>query len=205
MAQFDLFIDVVAGNLVQGLTNPGVINPPPIVEGDTPTWRIWLLQPTGNPIAPYVYIPTAGLSIQAALGDKIGNTTNYYTTQFTWAPSTDPNNPNYWIATMPFNTNAITTLIGSASSAQTTLEIKYISGGVPTTVYQKGVSVQAAVIKNNGVVLPPGLTPASMEYVNATFLKQTIVGPFFLVDPNTNKKVAIYLGDDNTLHVDPVN
>lgn len=205
MAQFDLYIDVSQNMLVGGTLNPQAAKAPPFVQGDSPTFRIFLLTPTGNPITPYNFIPTAGLSLEAALGSKIGSGSTLYTNQYVWTPSTDPQNPNYWIATFPMNTAAITTLIGAAASAQAWFEVKYVTNGVPTTVLQLQVTVQAAVIQGAGVVVPPGLTPVSAEYVNATFLKQTIVGPFFLVDPNTNKKFAIYVGDDGSLHADPVN
>jgi|SRR5579862_2290490 len=206
MAQFDLYIDVVGQQLIGSPNSPLVATPPPFVQGDTPTFRIFLCQPTANALAtpPYTIMPIQGLSLQAAIGDKIGNVTNYYTQQFTWAPSTDPTNPNYFIAQFPMNTAAITTLLGANSSAQSTFHVLYIQAGFPTTVLELPITIQAAVIKNGGVIVPPGATFLSAETANATFLKQTVVGVLYLKNANTGKRVALYLADDGTFHADPV-
>lgn len=182
MAQFSIYIDVV-NNLVIGGIGIGqgqAASLPPFVEGDTPSYQIFLCTPTNNPLTPYTLMPIGGLSLQVAIGDKIGNVTNYYTTQFVWAPSTDPTQPNYFFATLPLNTAAITTLIGGASSAQSTFEVKYLQNGVPTTVLSQQITIQATVIKNGGVVVPPGLTALSAEVANATFLKNPVSDLFLL-------------------------
>lgn len=204
MAQYDLYIDVVAGALISSLQNPQTTNPPPLVQGDNPTWRIWLCNPTGDPRTPYTLIPIAGLSLQVAIGDKVGNTTNYYTQQFTWAPSADPANPNYFIAQLPLNTAAITTLLGSGASANSTLQVVYIQGGFPTTVLEIQVTIQAAVIKNGGVIVPPGATFLSAETAAATYLKRTIVGAIILQNPN-GKQVALFCDADGSFKADPLN
>lgn len=199
MAQFDIYIDVTTNTVIGGI-GPGQtfsVPLPPFVEGDTPTFRIFLCIPTGNPISPYTLMPIGGLSLQAAIGDKIGNATNYYTNQFTWAPSTDPTNPNYFIATFPMNTAAITNLIGSASQASSTFEVKYIQGGVPTTVLSQSITVQAAVIKNGGVVVPPGLTPLSAEVANATFLKNPVTVLF--LQGQDNHVYSVYVDGNGSL------
>lgn len=205
MAQYDLYVDVLNNQLVTSLANAAAAPIPPLIQGDTPTWRIFLVVPTGNFLAPYTSLSIGGLSLEVALGDKIGNATNYYATQFAWTPSSDPTNPNYFIGQFALNTDPITTALGGNASFQPWLEIKYVSAGVPTSVFQKQVTVNAAVIKGGGVVVPPGLNPISAEYANATFLTRTIHGGFFLVDDNTGKKVFIYLADDGTVHMDPVN
>lgn len=206
MAQFDLYIDVYAGALVKGPKNsaPGVL--PPLVQGDSPTLRIFLLYPTNNPVTPYTFVGASGtgLSLQVAIGDKIGNATNYYTQQFLWAVSADPGNTNYFIATLPMNTAAITTLLGGNASANSTFQVVYIQGGLQTTVLEIACTINASVIKGGGVIVPPGVNPVTLEYVNATFMKGSVAG-FFLANNNTNKKVFVYLGDDNEVHFDPVN
>ncbi|HEV2210862.1 MAG TPA: hypothetical protein VG167_18975 [Verrucomicrobiae bacterium] len=208
MAQSDIYIDTNAGTVVSGINNSQAAALPPFIQGDTPTFRIWLLSRTASfpLVSPYSLVPIAGLQLEAALGDKIGNVTNYYANQFVWAPSTDPNNPNYFIAQFPLNTPALNTLIGSAASAQTTFEVKYLANGFPTTVLSVPAIVQASVIKAGGVpAVPPGLTPLSAEYANATFMTRTVTGQLFFKNPNTGKIVALYLGDDGSMHEDPVN
>ena len=206
MAQFDLYIDINGGQLVTGAANSTPAPAPPFVQGDTPTFRIFLLQRTATyPVTPYTAVPIGGLTLEAALGTKVGSGGTIYTQQLAWTPSADPNNPNYWIATFPLNTAAVTTLLGSNPNAPAWFEVKYVSGGVPTTVLQQLMTVQASVIQGAGVVVPPGLTPVSAEFANATFLTRNISGAIYLVNPNTGKKVALYLGDDNTVHEDAVN
>jgi hypothetical protein len=206
MAQtIDLYADVFNKALVSGLNGQSV-NLPPLYQGDSPTFRIFLVYPTFNPLSPYTLLPIGGLSLLVAIGQKKGSGGTTYTNQYTWAPSTDPANPNYFIAQLPLNTAAITTAIGTGQ--QTTdawLQIEYVQGGVPTTVLEVSCTINASVIQNGGVVVPPGLTPVSAEYVNATFLTRNISGGFYMSNPNTGKQVFVYLGDDNTVHFDPVN
>lgn len=203
----DLYIDIFAQTLLAGPLNAGATNPsaPLIMQSDTPTWRIFLLTPTYNPITPYTQVPTGGLTLEVVVAQKIGGGGTQYASQYAWTPSVDPNNPNYWSGSIAFNTAAINTLLAGLISAPAWLQVAFVAGGFPTTVLQMPVTINATCIPNAGVAVQAGLTPASMEYVNATFLTRTISGVFFWVDPNTNKKFAIYVGDDNSLHADAVN
>lgn len=205
MAQFDLYIDVLNQQLVSGLSGQNV-NLPGLYQDDVPTFRIFLLYPTGNLTTPYSFIGTSGLSLQVAIGQKKGTGGIVYTQQLTWAPSTDPNNPNYWIATIPLNTTPINTGLGSNPTlTDGYFQVVYLQNGVQSTVLEVNCTINASVIQGGAVVVPPGLTPVSLEYVNANFLTRTIVGGFTMVNPNTNKKIFVYLGDDSTFHADPLN
>ncbi len=205
MAQYDLLIDLQSGEPVIAVDNPAAAPLPPFVQGDTLNLRIFLLNRTSTyPVStPYTLLNVAGIgALQVALGDKIGNATNYYTTQFTWTADTVN---NCFTAALPMNTAAITTLIGANPSASTWLEVKYLVAGLPTTVLEKQITIQAAVIKAGGLPpLPPGLTPLSAEYANATFLPRQVQGAITLVSPDGTKKLALYIDNDGTFHTDPI-
>lgn len=204
MAQLDLYIDVFNQSLIAGLQGQSA-NLPQLYQGDTPTLRIFLCNPTFDPRTPYTLQPIGGLSLEVAIGDKQGTGGTVYTSQLVWAPSSDPNQPNYFIATLPLNTAPINTKLGASASFGAWFQVVYQQNGVQTTVLEIPCTVNASVIQNGGVIVPPGLTPLSAEYANATFLTRVITGGITWVNPNTGKRVFQYLGDDNTIHEDPIN
>lgn len=205
MATYILYVDVAGNQLVAGLTNPSVAPSPPLVQGDTLNLQVYLLARTptyGTGVNPFTIISTAGLTLQLALGDKVGNATNYYATQFTW--TTDPSN-SYFTAALSLNTTPVTNLLGANASAPTTLHIEYLNAGLPTTVLEIPVTIQAAVIKAGGTgPLPPGQTPLSAELANSIFLTRNIVGQVVFVSPDGTKKMALYLDNDGSFHEDPL-
>lgn len=204
MATWDLYIDVFNQILISGLGGQSA-NLPQLFQGDTPKFRIFLCYPTYSPLMPYNLVQIGGLSLQVAVGDKQGSGGTVYTSQLTWAPSSDPGNPNYFTASLPLNTAPINAKLGSNASFGAFFQVVYLQGGVQTTVLEIACTINASVIQGGGVVVPPGLTPVSAEYVNATFLTRTIQGGFTMVDPNTGKRFFIYVGDDKTLHCDEIN
>jgi len=206
MATIDLHIDIFAKRLVTSLTDTTPVRVPTFIQEDTPTLRIWLLQPvTGSTIeSPYTYIPVEGVTIELAIGTRVGNSTLYYTQQFTWTPSVDISNP-YFEALLPMNTAGITTLLGSSGSASAYLEIKMISGGYPTTVLSEQCTVVAAVIKDGGLEEPALATAMSVESALSTFVP---VGnaKFAIWECETDPSVKVrqYLAADGTMHFDPI-
>lgn len=203
MAQFDIYIDTVSGEAVAGFSSTEIASLPPFVQGDTISLRIFLLARTSTypVVTPYSYISPAGLTLQAALGAKVGNATTYYATQFTWTADTVN---NCFTAQLALNTTEITNLLSSSATASAYFEVKYIAGGLPTTVMEKAVTINAAVIKGGGTTPIPGQTPVSAEYCNATFLTRSVSGAIILTNPTTGGKMAIYLGDDGAFHAEPV-
>lgn len=206
MATADLYIDTANCKPVAGLGDSTIVSLPRFAQGDTLSMRIWLLAPTTTDrlATPYTFIPTTGLSLQVALGAKIGSTTTYYTQQFSWTASAEPNNP-YWSAAFPMNTAAITSLISTGASASAWFEVKYLLGGLPTTVLCEEVTIHAGVIKSGGVTVPNGLTPLSAEAAMATYLQRTIEGQITLRNATSGKEVLLYVDIDGVFHADPVN
>jgi hypothetical protein len=204
MSQYDIYIDTNVGQVVKGLNDSTVAQLPGFIQGDTPNLRIWLLAraptfPT-NPI--YTLLGTSGLTLQVTVGDKRGDLNFWYTQQFTW--STDAASA-YFYAALTFNTAAINTLIGSGTGASTWLEVKYLVAGIPTTVLEVAITIQAAVNKPVALaVVPAGQTPLSAETALALFLTRTITDQVVWRNSNTGKSFAVYIGDDDQMHVDLV-
>lgn len=204
MAQFDIYIDTVSGETVTGPSNPASAPLPRFTQGDTMSLRIYLLaRTTTYPLStPFNIINNAALSLKVAIGPKDGSAgSTLYTQQFTWAK--DASN-QYFFADLALNTAAIATLLGSAAQVTSPwFEVEYTQNGFPTTVLSKQITLNAEVIETGTISAPAGQTAASVEYVNATFLKNENNG-FVLANPNTGQKRFVYLGDDGVVHFDPI-
>lgn len=205
MAQFDIYVDTYSGESVAGPTNAALSPLPKFIQGDTPTYRIYLLaRTTTYPISnPYSIINNAALSLKVALGPKTGTAgSTLYTQQFTW--SRDATN-SYFTATFPLNTAAIATLLGSGESATAWFEIEYTQDAVPTTVLQKNVTIDAEVIETGSLTTPPGSTAMSAEEANAVFLKREITGQIILINAtDSTKKVILYCDENGSFRADTV-
>jgi hypothetical protein len=204
MAEHDIYIDTDRAVAVTSAEDSSQKPLPKFVQGDTMLLRIWLLKGY-NRAAEYEPIPTEGLTLQVALGTRVGNSTTYYTQQFTWTASPDAAQP-YFEAELPMNTAAITALLGASSFKQAFLEVKYIRSGLPTTVLSEQITIYAAVIKEGGITEPAIPTPLSVESAILLFLQREITGPIYFINETTGLKLKVYATADNppALAVDPV-
>ena len=124
-------------------------------------------------VSDFTAIPVSGLTLEMALGRKVGNSSTLFTQQFTFTASDDLADP-YFSADLPMNTAAIATLLGSSAQADAWFEVKLLDGGLPRTVLSRLVRVQAAVIKDGGLEEAALPTPISAETCQALFLQRTI-------------------------------
>lgn len=167
MAEHTFYIDCDRGQLV---TSEGDNTPkrfPLFVQGDTALIRIYLLTGYNRGGDDYDVIPTDGLTLQVAIGNLSGSL--IYTAQYTWTA----NEGLYFEAELPMNTAEITTALGSQTSKQATLEIKYLREGVPTTVLQEEVSIKKALILPGTSVPIPDPTYLTAEAAVAMFARLT--------------------------------
>lgn len=202
MAVHNLFIDTDRSKCVRSASDTSIAELPKFVQEDTLKLRVTLL--AGFSVTePYTKIPVEGITLQVALGVKIGNATTYYTQQFVWTPSSDLADP-YWEASLPMNTLAIATLLGSAAIKQAFFEVKMIEDGTPQTVLSEQVNIHAAVIKDGGMSAPAEPTPLSVEVANVTYLQREIVGDVYLKHPTSGTIFKLYVGDDDTFHADRI-
>lgn len=203
MAYATLYIDTLSGALVTGVNNATESQLPKLVQGDTIAFRIYLLErsTTFPYTSPFSIVNNADLSLSVAIGPKDGTAgSTLYTQQFTWAK--DGAN-QYFYANLPLNTANITSLLGSAATASAFFEVQYVQNGYATTVYQEACTIHAEVIEAGSVVAPVGQIAATLDYVNSSFVKNENNG-FVLANATTGNKVFVYLGDDNTVHFDPI-
>jgi hypothetical protein len=208
----DLFVDTVRGEFVRSNLDTSIVEPPRFVQGDTFGMNIYLLKPNpGNfPLAqagqnPYLVINNAGMSCKAALGikDGLANST-LYTWQFNWTPETDSQARTYFTSTFPMNTAAIGTLIGSNENKETWFEIEITDNGLPWTVIQKKVTIQAEVIDSDSTLtVPTSETGLSIEQALQMFLQNKVKIIFFEDINNPGSFLAVF-NQDGTLHTDPV-
>lgn len=202
MAVHNLFIDIDRQVSVSSATDSSSAVDLPFVQGDSLQLKVYLL--TGfSRLVPYTKVPVAGITIEMAIGTRIGNATTYYTQQFTWTASSDTADP-YFSATLPMNTAAITSLLGGSGTASTYFEVKMLSGGTPVTVLSKAITVTAAVIKDGGTVVAATPTPASVEVVSALFVPKVFNGHILWTNPTTGKGVDMYIDETGALRTDPI-
>jgi hypothetical protein len=166
-----LFIDIGRAEVVASDTDSSIATLPVFTQQDTLHLRVTLLDGYSRSAA-YQKVAVAGLTLQVALGRKVGNASDIYSDQFTWVASDDLADP-YFAAALPMSTDAIATLLAAAASAPAFFEVKLLDGGLPRTVLSKQVTVNAAVIKDGALEAVAVPTPISAEACNALFLQRT--------------------------------
>jgi len=198
MSFHSLHIDTDRSLPVVGVSDSSIAELPAFVQEDSLSLRITLLAGFSR-VSDYTLIPVSGITLEAALGRKVGNTSLLYTQAFTWVASDDLADP-YFAATLPMNTAAIATLLGSNAQAQAWFEVKLLDGGLPRTVLSRLVNIQAAVIKDGGLEEAALPTPISAETCEALFLQRTI--PCSAGNPvilqNGSVTMAVYVDTDGT-------
>jgi hypothetical protein len=214
MAQVTLFINTTNGTLAASQTNASVVDPSslPLYYGDTLLLNIYLLQtPPGydpaNPTASQLQtVPLAGLTLYVYMDDGTVNNV-IYTQQIAW--SVDPT-VSFFYASLPLNTAPLLALFANAATSATVwLKIGYVQNGLTTTVFSEQVTMGVG-LPNAPLVVPPGLTPLSVEVAKTMFLQLAGVagGGFYLISA-AGKKVYIANVDqgDGTAAVEasPVN
>src|SRR5436189_695150 len=172
MASHRINIDTDRNLPIIGVSDSSIAELPAMVQEDTLALRIALYAGFSR-VSDYTPIPVSGITLEVALGRKVGNASLLYTQQFTWVASDDLADP-YFAADLPMNTAAIATLLGSSAQADAYFEVKMLDGGLPRTVLSRLVRIQAAVIKDGGLEAAALPTPISAETCQALFLQRII-------------------------------
>lgn len=206
MANIDFYCDIDRRVRVNSFTDRGIVTGMHFSQGDTLTFRVRALQPTGQVVgAPFSYVTNIGKTLELAIGTKVGNSSTHYVEQFTWDLNGDETDP-YFYADVSFNTTNVSNLIGSGSSATAWLEIKLIDS-LPKTIFIDQVTLDATVIKSDAATVVPGQTALSAEAARALYLTHSIPcssdDPVWFVNKNTGKQGALYVDDDGSTHFDP--
>jgi len=199
MANLDLYLDIAALRAVRGFNNPDAFIIPPFVAWDTITTRIRLLERTASfPVNPYSFVPTAGLTLQLAIGIDRGVGLS---TQNTWVPSTNDGDP-YFEAVVPLNTDGI---VNATANGQVTakLHIRKVGADGTKTVLLQEVTLVPGIITDSALVVPAPLTPLSLEAALAIFLQRVITGKVtFVCDTDSTKRRDLFTAPDGTFHED---
>ncbi len=206
LAQRDLFIDVADGSLVTSISNNTPSTFPPLVQGDTISFRVFLLQRTNsfpNSLPIYTYLNNASMSMRMGIGPKDGTPgSTLFTSQFSWTASTDN---TYFYGDFPLNTSGISDAIGPAESAQLWFEIELTNfNGLPWTVFQRKVPVQAEVIESATIEVPGGQVGITQSDADARYLRRQISGIIYLEDINNPGQFIALYNENGSLKVDNV-
>lgn len=198
MASIDFYIDIDRQERVKSNSDGSVVPIPTFTQGDTITFRIWPLQPTGNTAGsnPYTFISNSGRTLQFAIG-LIGGA-SIYVSQYTWTGNSDPLNP-YFFADVSFNTVELAAYLGTTAK-QAYLEIKLIDS-TPKTLLRKLVNLSPAVIVPTSPTPTPTFTPASMEAVRALLLNITTQS-VTIQSANLAHSERLWIDNDATPHND---
>lgn len=194
----NLFIDTDRAEPVISAAESTFALLPTFTQEDTLALRIRLLSGFSR-VNPYTRIATAGVTLQAALGLKVGSSSSIFTQQFTWTAGGDLLDP-YFDGSLPMDTAEIADLLGDESSARCYFEVKMLDGGLPRTVLSKQVVVNAAVIKDGGMSAVAEPTPLSAEAADAIFLQRLFTASEEnpIVMRNGSVTVAVYVDTDGT-------
>lgn len=206
MAQRDLYVDTNDGSLVTSNTDQTPAPFPPLIQGDTISFRVFLLQrtvsfPNAQPI--YTIINNAGMTMRMGIGPKDGTPgSTLYTSQFTWTASADN---TYFAGDFPLNTTGIGSIIGTGENASLWFEIEITnSNGLPWTVFQRKVPVQAEVIESAAIDVPGGQVGLTQADADARYLRRQISGIIYLEDINNPGQFIALFNQDGSLQVQNV-
>src|SRR5437867_4103172 len=111
----NLFIDTDRAEPVISATETTIAALPRFTQEDTLALRVRLLAGFSR-INNYTRIAVAGVTLQVALGLKVGSASTIYTQQFTWTASDDLADP-YFDGSLPMDTAEIADLLGGEPSA----------------------------------------------------------------------------------------
>lgn len=221
--QLTLYIDTSANRLLSSLNTSSSVQTSslPFFVGDTLQLQVYLMNPlqTFTPSVPgYQIIPTTGLTLELFLTNGLESGAvgppayAQYTQQVVW--NTDPTN-SYFYANLALNTAELIALIGDSTSAKAYLVIGYVQAGKDTTVLYQPITVQPG-LPNSNLVVPPGLTPLSLEAAVGLFVPIIGVpanaplafGSGYILTTPLGKKLFIHAADDGqggaTLQADQI-
>lgn len=218
--QLTLYIDTSSNRLLSSLNTSSSVQPSslPFFVGDTIQLQIYLMKPlqTFTPSVPgYQIIPTVGITLELFLTNGLDSSSpdyEQYTQQIAW--NTDPNN-QYFYASLSLNSPDLVALIGNSTSAKAYLVIGNVVPLNDTTYLYQPVTLQPGVPTSN-LVVPPGLTPLSLEAAVGLFVPKSGVpanapaafGAGFILTSPLGKKLFIHAADDGqggvTFQSDPI-
>lgn len=200
MAVIDFYFDVDTRKRVTSIADGSILPMPQFGQGNTYTFRIRALQPTGAPVGsnPYTAIQNSGKTIQLAISKTDGST--ILTNQFTWGLNADPADP-YFYADIPFNTSPINAALpNGATTLPAILEINLVDG-TPKRLFKGDIVIDGSIIANQTVTVPAGFTPATMEAVLA-LLANLVTDSLTIRSGDRSHQERLWIDNDGSPHDD---
>jgi len=207
MGLLKLFVHRATGSLVRSVERPEVFSLPALVQGDTISLEVSLVE--DNPsagIGKVSLVSIAGYSLKVGVGQTpLGNgSVTPFALQTSWTTSSDGLK---FTGTLGLNTAELTTFLGSESSksAWFEIELRDTATGYYETVYGAAVTVRANLVTAGSTVAFPGDTALGSAEAAATYVRK--VGgageSIFLKSPDGTKTIQLYCDNNGTLQAVP--
>jgi hypothetical protein len=190
MAAHVIYIDTDRSRIVTSQLDSSEKVLPRHVFGGVIPYEIILLR-NFTPGAEYEIVPVIGLTVTASLGPR--GSGDHLSDQPVWTPSEDLANP-YWSASFPLNTPAIEAALGDEDYIESVCEV-VVHDPDPRYVLQETVKIWAPVAAPGDLVVPAGMTPATIEVGDNRWFKKAGDSELILVDQTTGDKLRLWFAD----------
>lgn len=208
MALLKLVAHRAAGTLVRSQSNPSAYSLPPLVQGDTISLQVSVVEdnPTAG-IGRVSYVNLGAYSLKVGIGSvPLGDGS---VSPFALATAFTLNaEQNTFSGSLALNATALTTWLGTASTKQAWLEIELYdtASAEYETVYGGTVTIRAQLLAVGSTVTLPGDTALGSSEAAATYVRKygEAGGSIILTSPDGTKQVMLYVDDDGSFHADPI-
>jgi hypothetical protein len=190
MAAHVIYIDTDRSRIVTSQLDSSEKVLPRHVFGGVIPYEIILLR-NFTPGAEYEIVPVIGLTVTASLGPR--GSGDHLSDQPTWTPSEDLANP-YWSASFPLNTEEIEDALAAEDYIESVFEV-VVHDPDPRYVLQETVRIWAPVAAPGDLVVPAGMTPATIEVGDNRWFKKSGDTEFNLIDQSTGNLLRVWAED----------
>lgn len=201
----NLWVDTRARKLVKSFTDDGPAPALSFVQGDTVTLVITLLQPNASRTitAPYVKTDVSGLTCKVGIGTPTATTGSGTPGIFQNSFTLDETN-NTLTGELYITPSTVQTLLGSATSGTSTLEIEIYEDGNYTTAFSGPVTILAELIEAATDDPTPSDTYLTANEMAATYVKKVgAAGEMItLTSPSNTYQAILYVDDNGIFHAD---
>lgn len=208
MALLKLVVNRAAGTLVRSQSNPAAFVIPPLVQGDTISLEISVVE--DNPsagIGRVSYVGLGGHSLKVGIGaDPKGDGS---ITPFALATTFTLNTEQTaFTGTLALTATALTTWLGTATSKQGWLEVELYdtSASRYETIYGGPVTIRAQLLAVGSTVALPTDYALGAAQAAATYVRKVGAAgeSIILTSSDGTKQVLLYVDDDGSFHADPI-
>jgi hypothetical protein len=190
MVEHVTYIDTDRGLVVTSQLDSSEKGLPRFVFGSVIPFQLILLR-NFVPGAEYEKVPVVGLTVTASLGPR--GTGDHLSDQAVWTPSEDLADP-YWTANFYLNTEEIEDALANEDYIDSVFEV-VVHDPNPRYVLQEAVRIWAPVAAPGDLVVPAGMTPATIEVGDNRWFKKAGDAELILVDQTTGDKLRLWFAD----------